>query len=151
MVTIILWGGVFISALVRQAQLEQSCLSRPFQEPCNGNALQLHFVPHVIQNGSMKHPTWWALTVVNLPNCLTMVWLNQPTIMQMIPNISVTTISLNAFSSSCNSHCSGNICLMHQQRNSIMLRNVSTQRWNQASGGGMKTYVSWISTYLRWF
>jgi len=42
-------GGVSISALVRQAQLEQSCYQRAFQEHYDGNHQRLHFVPHSIQ------------------------------------------------------------------------------------------------------
>jgi len=49
MVTVFLRGGVSISALVRQAQLEQSCYQRAFQEPYDGNRQQLHFIPHFIQ------------------------------------------------------------------------------------------------------
>jgi len=49
MVTVFLRGGLSISPLVRQAQLEQSCYQRTFQEPCDGNHQQLHFVPHLIQ------------------------------------------------------------------------------------------------------
>jgi len=49
MVTVFSRGGVSISALVRQAQLEQSCYQRTFQEPYDGNRQQLHFVPHFIQ------------------------------------------------------------------------------------------------------
>jgi len=49
MVTILLQGGVSISALVRQAQLEQSCYQQAFQEPYDGNRHQLHFIPHIIQ------------------------------------------------------------------------------------------------------
>jgi hypothetical protein len=41
---------------------------------------------------------------------------------------SFTAILLNTLSSSCNSLRSGKICCMLQQRNSMMLRNVSTQR-----------------------
>jgi len=47
--TILLWGGVLISAQVRQAQLEQRCCQTAFQEPCDGNRQQLHFVPYYIQ------------------------------------------------------------------------------------------------------
>jgi len=49
MVTVFLRGGVSISALVRQAQLEQSCYQRAFQEPYDGNRQQLHFLPHFIR------------------------------------------------------------------------------------------------------
>jgi len=42
-------GGVTISALVCQAQLEQSCYERAFQEPYNGSHQQLFFIPHCIQ------------------------------------------------------------------------------------------------------
>jgi len=49
MVIVFLRGGVLISALVRQAQLEQSCFQRAFQEPYDGKSQQLHFVPHLIQ------------------------------------------------------------------------------------------------------
>ena len=50
MVTVFLRGGVWISALVCQAQLEQSCYQRAFQEPYDGNRQQLHFVRYFIQN-----------------------------------------------------------------------------------------------------
>jgi len=49
MVTVFLRGGVLISTLVRQAQLQQSYYQRAFQEPYDGNHQQLHFVPHFIQ------------------------------------------------------------------------------------------------------
>ena len=49
MVTVCLRGGVSISALVRQVQLEQSCCQRTFQEPYEGNCQQLYFVSHCIQ------------------------------------------------------------------------------------------------------
>ena len=49
MVTIALRGGVSISVLVRQAQLEQSSYERAFQEPYDGNRHQLHVVAHCIQ------------------------------------------------------------------------------------------------------
>jgi len=49
MVTDFWWGGVSISALVRQAQLEQSCYQPDFQEPYDGNRQQLYFVPHCVQ------------------------------------------------------------------------------------------------------
>jgi hypothetical protein len=48
MVTVFLRGGVSSSALVRQAQLEQSCYQWAFQAPYNGNRQQLHFVQHFI-------------------------------------------------------------------------------------------------------
>jgi len=38
-----------LTALVRQAQLAQSCYQRAFQEPYDGNRQQLDFVPHFIQ------------------------------------------------------------------------------------------------------
>ena len=49
MVMVIVRAGVSITALVRQAQLEQSCYQRAFQEPYDGNQQQLLFVPHFIQ------------------------------------------------------------------------------------------------------
>jgi hypothetical protein len=49
MVTVFLRGGVFISGLVRLAQLEQSCYQQAFQEPYDGNRLQLHLVLYFIQ------------------------------------------------------------------------------------------------------
>jgi len=49
MVTVFLRGGVSISALVRHAQLAQSCYQQAFQEPYDGNCQQLHFVLHCIQ------------------------------------------------------------------------------------------------------
>jgi hypothetical protein len=49
MVTVFWQGGVSISALVGQAQLEQSPYQRAFQGPYDGNRQQLHFVSHFIQ------------------------------------------------------------------------------------------------------
>ena len=49
MVIIFLREGVLISALVHQAQLEQSCYQSAFQEPYDVNCQQLHFVPLFIQ------------------------------------------------------------------------------------------------------
>jgi hypothetical protein len=49
MVTIFLQGGVSISTLLRQAQLEKSCYQRAFQEPDDGSHQQLLFVPYFIQ------------------------------------------------------------------------------------------------------
>jgi len=86
---------------------------------------------------------WWK--------CVTIVWMIQTTCVMKITHISFTPILLNALSSSCNSLCSGNICCMLQQRNSMMLRNISTQGWNKAIGGGMNRYISWISSWLRQF
>jgi len=65
--------------------------------------------------------------------------------------ISFPTILLNPLSSSCNSLRSENICCMLQQRNSMMIRNITTQKWNQATGAGMNRYISWITSKLRWF
>jgi len=95
--------------------------------------------------------TQWASSLRNPAKCVTIVWPIQTTFAMMITHVSFTAILLNALSSSCNSLRSGNICRMHWRRNSMMLRNVSTQRWNQATGGGMNRYVSWISSYLQWF
>jgi len=49
MVTEFLRWEIFISTLVCQAQLKQSCYQRAFQEPYNGNCQQLHLVPYFIQ------------------------------------------------------------------------------------------------------
>jgi len=49
MVAVFFRGGVSISALVRQAQHEQSCYQRAFQEPYDGSRQQLHILPHFIQ------------------------------------------------------------------------------------------------------
>jgi hypothetical protein len=49
MVTIFLREGVSICALVHQAQLQQSCYQRAFQEPYDGSHQQLLFIPHFIQ------------------------------------------------------------------------------------------------------
>jgi len=93
----------------------------------------------------------WASTLWNPAKCVTIVWLIQTTFTTMITHVSFTAILLTALTSSCNSLRSGNICRMLQQRNSMRLRNLSSQRWNQATGGGMNRYVSWISSHLRWF
>jgi len=50
MVTVFLRGGVSLSILVGQAQLDHSCCQRAFKEPYNGNHQHLHFIPHYIQN-----------------------------------------------------------------------------------------------------
>jgi len=102
MVTVFLWGGVSISALVHQAQLEQSCYQRAFQEPYDGNRQRLHCVPHYIQNlqrnvvrnghrlfeigqnglqsfGQSKQPSWQWLHTLLLPQSCWMHWVLHPT------------------------------------------------------------------------
>jgi len=65
MVTVFLHGGELISALVCQAQLEQSGYQWDFQEPYNGNCEQLHFVPHVMQKAewNVLHDGHWLLDI----------------------------------------------------------------------------------------
>jgi len=103
------------------------------------------------------HPTWeswgwtkcparWALTVGNLAKCVIFISPIQTTLATIITHVSFTTYLLNALFTSCNSLCWGNICRMLQERISMMLKNISTQRCNQATGGGMTKYVSWISS-----
>jgi len=69
MVAVSLQGGVWIGALVRQAQLDQSGYQWAFQEPYNSNRQQLHFVSHFIQkvernvlrNGHWLLESWQSL------------------------------------------------------------------------------------------
>jgi len=69
MVTVFLQGGVSISTLVRQTQLEPSCYQRAFQEPYDGKRQQLHFVPHfihkveqnVLRNGHWLLEIWQSV------------------------------------------------------------------------------------------
>jgi len=82
----------------------------------------------------------------NPAKCVTIVWPIETTFVMMITHISSSAILLNALNSSFHSLRSGNICRMLQQRNSMMLRKVSTQRWNQATVGEMNRYVGWISS-----
>jgi len=84
--------------------------------------------PTLYSNGWTKCPTLWPSTLGNPAKCVTIVWPIQTTFATMITHVSFTAILLNALSSSCNSLRSGNICRMHQQRNSMMLRNISAQR-----------------------
>jgi len=56
------------------------------------------------------------------------------------------TILLSSLSSSCNILYSQNICHMLQQLNSMMLTNLSTQRLNNTTGGGMNRYLSRIAS-----
>jgi len=93
----------------------------------------------------MTCPTSWASTLGNPAKFVTIVLPIQTTFATMITHISFTAILLNPLRSSCNRLRSGNICRMLQARNSMMLQNVSTERWNQATGGEMNSYVSWIS------
>jgi len=94
--------------------------------------------------GWMTCPTRWASNLGNPAKWVTIVWLIQTTFATMISHVSFTAILLNALSCWCISLHLGNICRMIQQRNSMMLRNVSTDRCNQATGGGMNGYISWI-------
>jgi len=71
-------------------------------------------------------------------------WLIQTTFVMMIKYSSATTIVVNALRSSCDSPCSGNLCHIHPLKNWMKLRNISTQRWHEATGGGMTSYISWI-------
>jgi len=102
--------------------------------------------PTLYSNGWMKCPMWWASTLGTLAKCVTIGWSIKTTFATRITHVSSTTILLNALSSSCNSLRSGNICRMLQQRDSMMVRNGSTQKWNQVTGGGMNRYLSWISS-----
>jgi len=49
MVTMFLEGGMLISTLMPQAQLEQNRYQWAVQEPYDGNCQQLHFVTYCIQ------------------------------------------------------------------------------------------------------
>jgi len=100
--------------------------------------------PTLYWKGWMKRPTRWASTVGNQANCIRIVWPIQTTFATMITNISFSAILLNALCFSCNRLRLGNICCILQQRSLLMLRNISTQRWNQATGGGTKRNISWI-------
>jgi len=103
--------------------------------------------PTLYSNCSMKCRTRCALTVGNRPQCGSIGWPIPTTFTMMIRQVSFTTILLNALWCSCNHLCSGNICHMVQRRNSMMMRNVSTPRWNQATGSGMNWHVS---SFLSW-
>ena len=107
--------------------------------------------PTLSLKGSTKCSMRWASTLGNLANCITIIWPIQTTFMTTITHVSFTALLLNALSSSSYSLHSGNICCMLQQRNSMTLRNVHTQRWNQVTCGGMNRYISWISSELQWF
>jgi len=95
-------AGVLISALVRQAQLEQSCYQRASHEPYDGNRQQLHFVPDFIQRveqnvlcdghqlleirrsvfqsfGRSKQPSWWWSHTFLLPQSCWMHWVPHAT------------------------------------------------------------------------
>jgi len=98
------------------------------------SATSLHSTLH--SKGWMKCPTQWASTHGNPAKFATIFWPIQTTFAIMITYVSFTTILLNALSSICNSLHSGNICHMVLQRNSTMLRNISTQRWNKGTWGG---------------
>jgi len=132
---------------IADARLKQSCYERTIQWQPSATSL----CPTLDSKGWMKFSTCWALTLGNRAKCDTNVWPTQTTFPTIITHVSFTSILWNALSSSCNSLHSGNICCMLQQRNSMMLRNASTQRWNQVTGGGMNRNVSWIASQLWWF
>jgi len=91
-------------------------------------------------------PARWALTLGNPAKCVRIIWPIQTTFATMITYIAFTAILLNALSAPCNSLRSGNMCHMLPRRNSMMLRNVSTQGWNQSTSSGLNMFVSWISS-----
>jgi len=108
------------------------CVENPDRQFGNGS---------VLTRTRTRHDSLEPLLIL-----VTIVWPIQPTFTMMITHVSSTPILFNALSSSCNSLRSGIICRMLQQRNSMMLRNVYTQRWNQVTGGRMYRYVSWITS-----
>jgi len=102
MLTVFLRGGVSISTLVRQTQLEQSCYKWACQEPYDGNRQQLHFVPRFIQQvernvlcdghrlletrqsvfqlfGQSKQPSQRWLHTFLLPQSCSMLWVPHST------------------------------------------------------------------------
>jgi hypothetical protein len=101
--------------------------------------------PTLYSTGCTKCPTRWASTLENVAMYVGIVGPIQTTFAIMITHVSFTPIRLNAFSWSCNTLRSGNICRMLQQRNWLMLRIVSTRRWKQVTGGAMNRYVNSIS------
>jgi len=94
-----------------------------------------------------KCPTRLVSTLGHLAKCVTIFRPIPSTFTMMIWEVSFTPIQSNALSSSCNSLHPGKICDMLQQRNSILLRNVSTQRWKQATGGWMSRLVEYCRRY----
>jgi len=111
---------------------------------CQLSPTSLH--PTLYLKAWTKCPTWWAWTLANPEESNTMVWPIQTSFATMNTHICSTAILLNEVSFSCNSLGAGIICRMLQQRNSMMLRNLSTQRWNQVTGGAMNRYISWIAS-----
>jgi len=101
--------------------------------------------PTLHSKGSTRYPMRWASTLGYQAKCVIAIWPIQTTFAMMITHVSFTTIVLNPLSSSYNNLRSGEVCCMVQQINSLKLRNVSNQRWNEATSGGMNRYVSWIS------
>jgi len=65
MVTIFLRGRGLISALVREAQLEQSRDQCAFGEPYNGNCQELGFIPHFSEKFERNVPCdgYWLLEI----------------------------------------------------------------------------------------
>jgi len=92
--------------------------------------------------GWMKCPTQWASILRFWSMCLAIVWPIQTIFKPIITHVSSTTIQLNVLNSSCNSLHSGNRCCMLQWTNSVKLRNIPTQRSNQATGCWMNRYFS---------
>jgi hypothetical protein len=96
--------------------------------------------------GWTKCPTWWASTLGHPAQCDSIVWLIKTTLATIITHVSFTAIILNALCSLCNSLRLRKTWCMLQQRNWMMLKNLSTQRWNRVTGGGMNRYISRISS-----
>jgi len=84
--------------------------------------------PTVYSKGSTTCPTRWASSFGYRPKCDRITWPIQPTFAMMSTHISLTAILLNALTSSCSRLHLGNICHMLPQRNSMMLRNISSHR-----------------------
>jgi len=117
--------------------------------PWQPSATSLH--PTLYSKSWSKCPMRWALTIENQANCVTIIQPIQTIFAAKIAHCFFSAILFIALSSSCNNLRSGNICHLLQYRNSMMLRNISTQSWIQPTGGGMNGYVRPILSQRQWF
>jgi len=120
-------------------------LSTSFSGTLRWQPSQISLRSTFYRNSCRKYPTPWASTMGHRAMCVTIIWRIQTTFRMMIKQVSLTANELNGICSLGDSLRSANIRCILQQRNSTILRNISTEKCNFMIGGDMNRYNSWVS------